>query len=88
MDNNNRSRCRICGLEQEEFPWGQDGDCPNYDICHCCGVEFGYQDHFVESCRKYRRNWIEKGARWRAPEFRPVDWSLEEQLKHIPPQFL
>lgn len=88
MSNNDKNRCRICGLKQEEFPWGVDGISPTYDICYCCGAEFGNHDYSVEACREYRENWLAKGAKWRDPEFRPANWSLEEQLKHIPPKYL
>jgi hypothetical protein len=36
--------CRVCGLEQDFQPWGKDGKTPAFEICGCCGVDFGYQD--------------------------------------------
>jgi hypothetical protein len=33
--------CRICGLKQDFKPWGEDGKTPAFEICSCCGVEFG-----------------------------------------------
>lgn len=47
--------CRICGLYSEDKPWGEDGHCPTYDICPCCGCEFGYEDYTVESAINYRK---------------------------------
>ncbi|WP_407906848.1 hypothetical protein [Escherichia coli] len=44
--------CRVCGAEQPEAPWGDDGETPTYDICNCCGVEFGYEDSTVQSIKK------------------------------------
>ena len=41
--NNEFYVCRVCGAEQPEAPWGDDGETPTYDICNCCGVEFGYE---------------------------------------------
>lgn len=46
--------CRICGLYSEDKPWGEDGNCPTYEFCLCCGVEFGYEDYTVESVINYR----------------------------------
>lgn len=46
--------CRVCGLHIDDLPWGQDGNSPTYDICPCCGVEFGYEDYTAESARRYR----------------------------------
>ncbi|MGA7732682.1 MAG: hypothetical protein WCD37_15600 [Chloroflexia bacterium] len=81
------NRCRVCGLEQEEPPWGDDGLTPSFDLCACCGVEFGYEDSTPQSTRKYRSEWIANGARWFAHKFKPQDWNLEGQLQHIPAEY-
>lgn len=70
-----------------EPPWGEDGDEPSYDICLCCGAEFGFDDYTIELIRGYRQKWIDTGAKWAYPEFRPEDWNLEKQLEHIPVKF-
>ena len=37
--------CRVCGWYMEGYlPYGEDGSLPTFDMCDCCGVEFGYQD--------------------------------------------
>lgn len=79
--------CRVCGLLQSELPWGDDGQCPTYDICDCCGVEFGYEDCTVEATRRYRQKWIERGSPWTRPESCPEAWDPEEQLEAVPPEF-
>jgi hypothetical protein len=81
--------CRVCGLFQDEDlpPWGLDGRSPSFNICACCGVEFGYQDCFPEDVKLFREKWIKKGSPWRFPEEKPTKWSLEEQLKNIPQEF-
>ena len=33
--------CRICGYRLGFEPWGDDEKTPTYEICPCCGVEFG-----------------------------------------------
>lgn len=84
--------CRVCGYYDpdylEYFPWGENGCVPSYDICECCGVEFGYEDWILESIRHYRAEWLAGGTKWFVPKSKPEDWNLEEQLKQIPPQFL
>jgi len=25
--------CRVCGLYIDDLPWGEDGNCPTYEIC-------------------------------------------------------
>lgn len=79
--------CRVCGLDQGFEPWGNDGETPSFDICGCCGVQFGYQDCNEFYVKKFRQEWLEKGANWFDPKEMPEGWSLEEQMKGIPDQF-
>lgn len=74
--------CHVCGLEQEEAPWGEDGNTPSFDLCMCCGIQFGYEDIVYEVIERYRENWIENGAEWFQPKFKPQEWDLNEQLKN------
>ncbi len=87
MSKDERYFCRVCGLEEEEPPWGEDGETPLWDICACCGVEHGYEDSSPIAIRRYREQWLGKGAPWWDLQFRPEGWSLEEQLENIPLQF-
>jgi hypothetical protein len=75
-------------LDEDYFPWGEYGDCPSFDICLCCGTEFGYDDCFLEDVKISREEWLKMGNTWFCPEYKPENWSLEEQLKNIPKQFL
>ncbi|MGG5737376.1 hypothetical protein [Bacillus cereus group sp. IBL03679] len=76
--------CLVCGFnELLEPPYDEDGD-PSYEICPCCGFQFGFDDcdqghTFV----KYRKKWLEEGGVWFINESKPAEWSLEEQLKNI-----
>lgn len=80
--------CRVCGFEYSDFfPWGEDGRFGSNDICICCGVEFGYEDSKLEGIRKYRQEWITKGAPWSDAKQKPENWLLDEQLKNIPEEF-
>lgn len=84
---NNNLACRVCGHIQMDFPWGEDGKSPNYDICDCCGVEFGYGDCSLKAIRAFRQQWLLKGSNWEYPNAKPLNWSLEEQMKHIPQEY-
>lgn len=81
-------RCRVCGYVEPDnprwAPWGADGQDPSWDICPCCGVEFGYEDTLESAAMRFRRLWIERGAPWRDPSLRPQGWSLEDQLSRAP----
>ena len=85
MTNNTKNNCRVCGLKQEEPPWGGDGRSPTYDICDCCGVEFGYGDTTVSNCIAIRDYWIkEQNMSWRQPSQKPREWLWEIQKWQIP----
>jgi hypothetical protein len=79
--------CSICGLELDEKPWGDDLLSPTFDICPCCGVEFGYEDCQLNAIRAYRKNWLQNGSPWCEPKEKPPQWSLEIQLKNVPDEF-
>jgi len=83
----NSHNCRVCGLYIEELPWGASGDTPTYEICPCCGVEFGYEDLTVESTKNHRERWLTTGAKWFTPKDKPDGWDLEKQLLQIPYSF-
>jgi len=69
------------------FPWGETGEDPTWDICSCCGVEWGDGDFTLEETRTLRAKWIAKGANWFDPKEKPESWNLEQQLEQIPAQF-
>ncbi|WP_243290957.1 hypothetical protein [Bacillus sp. FJAT-47783] len=68
--------CPVCGYDGlDEAPYGKNFN-PSYDICVCCGFEYGYsEDHDVDlgyivtpnemkkaAFQLYRKKWIEDGA--------------------------
>ena len=83
----NIHECRVCGCYSVDFPWGEDGRNPSYNICQCCGVQFGKEDISLESIKKYRTEWLIKGGKWFAKDERPENCNLETQMKNIPNEF-
>jgi len=82
------SYCRVCGLEQyDEPPWNETGG-PSFNICSCCGAEFGFHDRYITGVRITRKEWLDSGAQWFRPEEKPTNWNLEEQLNNIPPEWV
>jgi hypothetical protein len=79
--------CRVCGLHIADFPWGEFGNCPTYEICSCCGVEFGNEDYTVESTKLYREKWKSDGYNWFESTEKPEKWDMEEQFRSIPREF-
>lgn len=62
--------------------WGM----PSYDVCDCCGFEFGFDDDPGAgepgvSFSEYLIDWYKSGAKWFYPEAKPENWSLVKQLK-------
>lgn len=54
----------------------------SYEICACCGCEFGLSDH-----PRHRDWWLTNGTLWLFPELKPENWDLKEQLKHCDPDW-
>lgn len=79
--------CRVCGFEQPHPQYGLDGRTPTYEICDCCGVEFGYGDTILPAIEAWREKWIASGQQWTDPGLKPQDWSWEDQKRNIPSQF-
>ncbi len=88
MSNTSIYNCRVCGFHQLDPPWGEDGKSPTYEICPCCGVEFGYEDYTLESTKEYRRKWLSIDIKWFDIELKPCDWDLEKQMLNIPKEFI
>lgn len=80
----NGTRCRVCGFDLGESPWGPDNSSPTYIICWCCGAEAGVDEITREAALFYRKNWIISGAQWFSPKYRPAGWDLQRQLTHVP----
>jgi hypothetical protein len=78
------NNCRVCGYENLNFPWGKNGISPSYQVCPCCGCQFGVNDITPYDIKKRREYWRENEYKWNNPLIKPVDWLLENQLKNIP----
>ena len=57
---------------------------PSYDVCSCCGFEFGNDDNpgtgNAVSFHEHLRQWIGDGCKWFREQEKPRDWDLEGQL--------
>jgi hypothetical protein len=57
---------------------------PSYEVCGCCGYEYGYDDEPGAgaglSFEDYLKDWIAVGCRWLFPGQKPDGWDLDEQL--------
>ncbi len=85
--NNPSYFCRVCGLNQYEYPWDENNDCPIFGISACCGAEFGYHDCTLAGVKAHRERWLLTGQ-WSDIAYMPSDWSLAMQIKNIPQEYL
>jgi hypothetical protein len=79
-----RRHCRVCGYEDDEEPWGADGRTPSFEICPCCGVEYGYEDSTVIGIRRYRESWIRSGAPWSSRYIPSDGLTFDERISRVP----
>jgi len=76
--------CPVCGLDKLTDRLYNDSDNPSYEICDCCGFEFGFDDVVnKETYDSYRKKWLEKGANWFRPELKPANWNVDKQLNNL-----
>lgn len=80
--------CPVCGYCLGENPWKDN--CPTYEICDSCGIEFGYEDFscdFQERKTRYdelRVKWISEGMPWRGlMHLKPITWNPIQQVKKL-----
>lgn len=75
--------CRVCGLEQKIYPWGPSGTKPSFEICACCGVEFGHDDATETGVRRAREKWMKAGYPWAEASRKPHGWIPDHQLARL-----
>jgi hypothetical protein len=81
----NKYTCPVCGYpELDEPPYDLLTGGPSFDICPCCGCEYGYDAPKPgRSQEDFLRFWIKQGAPWFSPDLKPSDWDLRKQLEEI-----
>ena len=77
------NRCPVCGYpELGEPAYDGFGD-PSFDICDCCGTQFGYEDA-GRSHEFLRDEWIAKGMPWwNSAKEAPLGWDPVQQLRSL-----
>ena len=76
--------CPVCGFDGLEEPAYDDMGEPSFEICACCGFEFGFDDGSEhKTFEQYRAEWIKNGAKWENPKAKPEHWDLDIQLNNI-----
>jgi hypothetical protein len=74
--------CPVCAYPKlEEAPRSKSGG-GSYEICPCCGFQFGVDDDDKGlSYEEARERWIAKGMIWRSKgQKAPAKWDAAKQL--------
>mgnify|MGYP006899960767 FL=1 len=80
--------CPVCGydgLEEPPYANYSDPSTGSFEICSCCGFQFGVDDLDKGiSHTEYRDQWIKNGAKWYSKSVeKPNNWDLISQLLRI-----
>jgi hypothetical protein len=71
--------CPVCGYGPFEQPYISANEIrQSYDICDCCGCEYGNDDN-----EAHYDEWIAKGCPWFNSCAKPKNWSVEKQQLYI-----
>lgn len=73
--------CPVCGWPELDEPAYDQYGSSSFDICPCCGTQFGYQDA-RRTHADLRAEWIAGGMPWSSravPE--PDGWESSSQLR-------
>jgi len=83
MRNKNINICLVCGYDSLDEPPYDEFGCSSFEICPCCGTEFGYDDSSVKHA-ELRGKWINTGKKWWSNNVsKPEDWDAEKQLNNL-----
>jgi hypothetical protein len=88
MSNEIQNLCPVCGFDLDRPSWLNDRT-PSFEICPCCGIQFGYHD--LSKNRKtreltyiaWRVKWKDSGFRFHHAWLQPLHWDVAKQLKAI-----
>jgi hypothetical protein len=78
-DNRQKYICPVCGYPGLHGPHVNRHGNSSFEICPCCGVEYGYHDSLITH-EELRRRWIERGMKW-LHGAQPPGWDASEQLR-------
>jgi hypothetical protein len=91
--------CPICGYDRlDEPPYDENGN-SSFDICPCCGIEFGYEDSrlindtfidredpkgkYIHNWNRLQTEWKKKCKLWHFPKYKLNNWDPIKQLKNV-----
>lgn len=75
--------CLVCGYPGlHDRP--VDGRSYSFEICPCCGFQYGYTDEDLGfTYEAWRAEWVAEGCPWRDVYPEPEAWDPREQLRRL-----
>ena len=70
--------CPVCGFPGLYEAAYDKAGASSFEICPCCGIEFGYEDA-RRSHEELRQKWIAEGMKWHFGSV-PSNWNPITQL--------
>jgi hypothetical protein len=73
----------VCGYDALLEPAYDEKGCASFEICPCCGTEFGYDDSSTRH-RDLQEKWVAGGSRWWSKaQPPPSGWDPKAQLRKV-----
>jgi hypothetical protein len=80
-------QCPACGYDTSDSElWTTP--LLKYDFCDCCGLKYGREPSSKNEVQKYRDAWLQHPTLWHNPKALPENWKIEEQMEHIPSDYI
>ena len=75
--------CPVCGYDDLDEAPRDELDCASFEICPCCGTQFGYDDAARDHA-SLRDEWVGTGMAWWSRSHKPpIGWDPAEQLGRL-----
>lgn len=77
--------CPVCGYDGLYSPPRSSSGGASYEICPCCGFQFGVSDDDEGfTYDQWRKRWVDNGMDWYSSSRpKPNGWDPKQQLQRI-----
>lgn len=81
VSNDKKNICPVCGYDGLEEPAYDKNLVPSYNVCACCGVEFGVDDFYISPTSL--KQFIDSNKQWFDESKKTKKWCFEKQLENL-----
>ncbi|HSI13899.1 MAG TPA: hypothetical protein VK961_17770 [Chthoniobacter sp.] len=80
--------CPVCGWPELHEPPRSASGAASFELCPCCGFEFGFDDDDQGlTYEQARTRWIAGGMKWwSSSRPAPAEWNASRQLARVEPR--